>query len=144
MTSGGGFSSSCKKSAFFSTRRTAKTHPPARNACSINSASRGLSSSSRMRRSFFMRGQFGFGQREIEGRAAIHGTLGPRPPAVPLNNPPDVGQTHAKAFKIRTGMQPLKDAEEFGRVSHVETDAVIADEDNRLLVGGGRADFNPG
>src|SRR6266436_1177102 len=144
MTSGGGFSSSCKKSAFFSTRRTAKTHPPERSACSINSASRGLSSSSRMRRSFFMRGQFGFGQRKIEGRAPIHGTLGPRPPAVPLHNPPHLGQTHANAFKLRAGMQPLEDAEELGPILHVETDAVIADEDNRFLVGGGRADFNPG
>ena len=42
-----------------------------------------------------------------------------------MNNAANRGQTYAGAFEFRADVQALKYAEEFVRVVHLETDAVV-------------------
>ena len=56
---------------------------------------------------------------------------------------PDNGQSDASAFKFISAMQPLKNAEEFIRIFHVKTRAVVAHKDGDFVHGVVQAtDFN--
>src|SRR3974390_2543266 len=84
-----------------------------------------------------------FGQREVKGGASIGFCLGPGAAAVPGNNASHIGQANAEAFKFLDTMEALKDAKELVRKLHVESDAIVADVDDRLGGGIGRAtDFD--
>ena len=64
--------------------------------------------------------------------------LAPDAAAVTVNNSLNDRQTHAGAFEFGGPVQPLKDAEKFGRILHVETGAVVLDVINDFRIGIGR------
>lgn len=51
---------------------------------------------------------------------------------MPLDNPPHISQPNPGAFKFINPVQTLKDAKELVGISHVKTDAVIADKKDPL------------
>ena len=63
----------------------------------------------------------------MKGCAFIFFGFDPDLAAMPLNDPLDQSQADAGAFELFLPMQPLKYTEEFIRVSHIETDAVVFD-----------------
>src|SRR5204862_5699849 len=103
------------------------------SASSAISASRGLSSTRRMRFKELdngsvlwpaLRGRGPF-QREIERSALVDSALGPDAAPVPRHDPPDGGQTDAGAFELLGPVQPLEDAEQLVGILHVEPGAVV-------------------
>ncbi len=61
-----------------------------------------------------------------------------------VDDPADRGQTDARAGKLVPGVQALESAEELPRIGHIETDAVVADEEGPSAVDVRRAKFDPG
>src|SRR5262249_43919684 len=57
---------------------------------------------------------------EIKCRALVYFRVGPDASTMALHDAFDDGQSHACAFKFLGAMQPLKDAEQFVGVFHVE------------------------
>jgi len=88
------------------------------------------------------RGDFGARQRHIERRAFTGTGVRPDSPAVPRHDAMDVGEPDAGTFELRRGMQSLKDAEEFRRVLHVESDTVVANIERENIVQGDRPDLD--
>src|SRR5712691_7747967 len=124
----------------------------AASASSASSASRGLSSTRRMRlkelmaRSFLWSASGGRPpfQREIKRGALVHCAFGPDAAPVPRHDPPDGGQTNAGAFELLGPVQPLEDAEQLVGILHVEPGAVVADEqDDPSVFFAGAADLDP-
>jgi hypothetical protein len=72
-------------------------------------------------------------KRKIEGSAAIHNTLGPGLAAMAVNDTTDVRQPYAGALEVFCAVETLEDAEEFVGISHVESDAVIANKEHRFV-----------
>src|SRR5512135_2588103 len=70
-------------------------------------------------------------QREIESRAGIDLAFRPGATTMPPDDAANIGKTDACAFKFAHCVKPLKNAEELVDVCHIETDAIIADEDHR-------------
>ena len=68
--------------------------------------------------------------------------LGPDPAAVPADDPLHGGKADAGAFELRVFMQPLKRVEQPGRVRHVESRAIVAQEVDPGHPAIGRAEFN--
>lgn len=64
--------------------------------------------------------------------------------AVAFDDALDDRQADAGAFKFLGAVQALEDAEQFVGVFHIETDAVVADENDGFIVHGAQADFNDG
>jgi hypothetical protein len=75
-----------------------------------------------------------FRDRKIEGRAIIDHAFRPGPAAVPMNDVSDVCQADADSFKFLIGMQALEHAKEFMYIHRIKPSAVIANEDDRLVV----------
>src|SRR5262245_16724656 len=67
-------------------------------------------------------------RRKIECCAAVHDAFRPDSAAVPGNNALHRRQADARAFELFRPMQPLKDAEEFVGILHIEPDAVVTHE----------------
>ena len=47
-----------------------------------------------------------------------------------LNDPLDIRQTHAGAFRVSGVMEALKNAEKLANIGHVKANSVIANEDD--------------
>src|SRR2546421_9937202 len=62
--------------------------------------------------------------------------------AVPMDYSADVGEPNAGSLEIGGAVKALKHAEELVGVAHIETHAVVANEDDLLGRGGSGADFN--
>src|SRR5450755_4005838 len=115
-----------------------------REARSVKASSSGLSSTSRitccswtwMSSSIFREGK---GKRS----SLSHGSLGPGPTAVAMDNASHRGQANPGARELGRYMQPLKGSEQLANVGHVEAGAVIADEIDRRSVALRNADFDP-
>ena len=76
-------------------------------------------------------------------RPAICGTFRPNPASVTKNDPPDAGQSDARALELHAAMQALKHAEEFVGVFRIETDAIVPNESYCFTAAiGNAADFN--
>jgi len=62
------------------------------------------------------------------------------------DNPLGSGQTNAGALELIDMMETLENSEEFVSVCHIETDAVVADEKDRVIVMQERTelDYGPG
>src|SRR4051812_7404483 len=78
-------------------------------------------------------------QREIESRAAILGRLRPDPTAMTRHDPLDRGETDAGALEFLFGVHALEWLEKLLCMGHVESGAVVAHEEHRLV----RAPFDP-
>src|SRR5580693_54556 len=72
-------------------------------------------------------------QRKIKGCSSIHFSLSPSAPAVAGDDASDNSQSNTGAFKFVGAMQPLKDAEQFVRIGHVKTRAVVAHKDGDFV-----------
>ena len=53
-------------------------------------------------------------------------------PAMAVNNAPDIGEPDAGPFKFIRSMEPLKDAEQFVGIAHIESYPIIADKHDHL------------
>src|SRR5262249_40123262 len=73
------------------------------------------------------------GEREIEGRALIDRAFRADMPTVPVNDALNGRQTDAGAVELLGPMQALKHPEQLVRVAHVESCAVVPDEDFDLV-----------
>src|SRR5687768_15626553 len=73
-------------------------------------------------------------QREVERRALAHFALGPHPTTVTVDDPLHCGEPDTGPLELRPVVQPLERAEELLCVAHVESDAVVLDEEHRLAV----------
>jgi hypothetical protein len=65
----------------------------------------------------------GASQREIESGALADRCLGPDAASMPRNDALYGGQADARAFKLRSAVEPLKGREEFAGVGPVEAAA---------------------
>src|SRR5919108_4536467 len=94
----------------------------------VNASSSGLSSTSRIERSCIERSCIdgSTSKREIKGRATAGGPLGPDLAAVAVDDALDRGEPDARARELVGRVQPLKRAEQLGRVGHIEAGAVVA------------------
>src|SRR5262245_3824479 len=72
------------------------------------------------------------GKREIECGAAPDFALGPYAAPVTQDDALYVCQSDARSLEVSGAVQALKDPKEFARVPHVESDAVVAHETDRL------------
>ena len=61
-----------------------------------------------------------------------------------VNHPRHDGQSNACAFKVFSTVQTLKHSEQFVHILHVETNAVITNEDGQLIVDLNLPHFNQG
>src|SRR5438270_9904003 len=62
---------------------------------------------------------------------------------MPVDNPLDGRETNAGAGKITGRVQPLKNSEEFARISHIESSAIVAHKKRGLWIGS-RANLDAG
>ena len=83
---------------------------------------------------WFVAGGCGDCEGEIKSGAFVGFSLRPDAASVLVNNALHRGQTNARTFEILGPMQPLENAKEFVLVLHVEADAIVADEDDSLLI----------
>ena len=60
------------------------------------------------------------------------------------DNPLDDGQANAGAFELADRMEPLKDAKESYGMLRIESDAIVADEEDGLEGRFFRSDFDAG
>src|SRR5262244_3993481 len=74
------------------------------------------------------------GKREIECGAAPDLALGPHAAQVTQDDALHVCQADSRALEVPGAVQALEDAEEFARIPHVESDAVVAHETDRLAI----------
>lgn len=72
---------------------------------------------------------------KIKSRALIRRRLSPDAAAVALQDALHRGQPDARAGELRFGMEPLEGREQFVRISHVKSRAVVADEEDRNGIG---------
>src|SRR3984957_8349774 len=123
-----------------------------RNARTVNSASSGLSSTSRISTSLDMDDLIiGYGvccanlcrsnrtplcdtQREKECRSSVKLRFRPDSPAVLPNDTLHNRQPYSRAFEIAGLMQPLENAKQLARVLHLEARAIVLDEYDALTV----------
>ena len=77
----------------------------------------------------------------MKSRAAIYHRIRPHAAAVAMDDALHNRQPDARAFKFVCAMQSLKDSEQFFRILHVKTRAVVADEKNIFIVLPNAADF---
>src|SRR5437899_9609478 len=73
--------------------------------------------------------------REIKGRAAVHHAFSPDPAAVAMDDASHIRQADAGALELAGRVQPLEHTEQFVGIAHVKPDAVVADKENRFIVG---------
>ena len=73
-------------------------------------------------------------QRQEEGCALIRRGLSPNTAAVLVNDSLDIRQTDSGAFELRRLVEALKHTEQLAGVCHIETCAIIANEDYSLPV----------
>ena len=90
------------------------------------------------------RGILGGAEGEIEGGPLIEGRFNPNPTAVAGDNPLGNGQADARALEGIGLMETLEDAEKSVSVGHIETDAVVADEEDDAVAAAKGADFDDG
>ena len=69
---------------------------------------------------------------EIESGAPIDFAFGPYSASVTLNDTLHDGQADAGALELLSAVKSLEDAEEFFRVSRIESRAVVPDKINRF------------
>src|SRR2546422_3988397 len=74
------------------------------------------------------------GKGKIEGRASVYNALGPGFAAMAVDDATDVGQPYAGALEFVCAVETLEDAEEFVHISHVESDAVVANEEHHFIL----------
>src|SRR5688572_13996128 len=99
------------------------------NALNVSSTSFGSSSTSKIFPFWLIVFLSGYiRQRKIKRRAAVQDAFRPDSPAVPGDDALHPRQANAGAFELLRAMQPLKHAEEFVGVLHVESDAVVTHE----------------
>ena len=67
-------------------------------------------------------------------RALVGFCLDPDATAVLMDDALDVRQPNTGALEVLLAVQTLKNAEQLAHVSHVEADAIIADEDHLLAI----------
>src|SRR6266478_3340461 len=79
---------------------------------------------------------------EIKGGPLADGPFGPDGPAVSSHNSFYRRQSDACAFEVLGPMQPLKNAEQFVGILHVEADSIVSDKDSRATVFVERADLD--
>jgi hypothetical protein len=65
--------------------------------------------------------------------AAVGKSLGPDPPAVALDDALHIGEADSGPLELLHPVQPMKHAEQLAHVGHVETDAVVLDENDALV-----------
>ncbi|SDY81113.1 hypothetical protein SAMN05421755_10514 [Nitrosomonas sp. Nm33] len=68
-----------------------------------------------------------FRQRKIKNGPFSRFALGPYFTSMFVNDALHNGQAHACAFKLSFGVQPLKNAEKFVSIGHIEAHTVIAE-----------------
>src|SRR3712207_6852804 len=67
---------------------------------------------------------------KVEGSPATHAALRPGMASVSVNDTPDGGQPDAGALELLHVVQPLEHPKEFVYVLHIESDAVVPDEEH--------------
>src|ERR1700681_4656273 len=110
------------------------------NARNVSFASSGLSSTSRM--VLLIWSIFRFLHTEQKSCSLAFLCLSPDFPVVPANDPLDDRQANPGAGKIVSVAQALEGAEKVGRVSHLESHAVVRNEMHLLSVAFQRTDAN--
>src|SRR6266403_4010087 len=78
--------------------------------------------------------QASVGQGEIKRGSFVHLSLRPDATAVTLNDALNDGQADAGAFEVLHSMQPLKDAEQLRRITHIEPGPVVANKINGFSI----------
>src|SRR5579862_4343652 len=68
-------------------------------------------------------------QAEIKHGPFADAALGPGAATVTLHDAPHIGETDPGAFELSHAVQPLEDTEKFAGILHVETRAIVADEE---------------
>src|ERR1700722_14782709 len=82
---------------------------------------------------------------EVERRAAIRHPFSPGTAAMSANNPLDVGQPDASAFKFVLTVQSLEYAKQLFDIFWIETSAVVVNGNHRFTAfGRNRTDLNLG
>ncbi len=90
------------------------------------------------------------GHGKEESGADVRFAFRPDATVMAVNDALDVGQPDTGAFKILAAVKALKNTKQFRGISHVETDAVVADKIDDVLrssIGSNlidTADFDPG
>src|SRR5512138_1663171 len=100
----------------------------------VNSASRGLSSTSKISTTLSFMVLSCFRKGKIECCPFIDFTLCPNSSAVALNDSLHDGKTYACPFEFIFTMQALEDPKQLVHIFDVESGAVIADEINIFLI----------
>src|SRR5438046_2133581 len=101
------------------------------NAGRASSRSLGLSSTSRISTRLCI---VPVSQCKTERGATIRFGLSPDVAAVAVHDALHDRQAYARTLVVLGPVQPLKDSEELARVPHIEADAVVANEVDRLAV----------
>src|SRR5437588_4984149 len=81
-------------------------------------------------------------KRKIKRCALVFFCLRPDPSAMPSNDAINECQAHAGAFEFTGPVQALKNAKQLVGMFHLETDAVIPDEDGSFVIDFGLADLD--
>src|SRR5262249_41617385 len=100
---------------------------------SVRSTSLRLSSTNRIFLASMLRTSVLY-QREIEGCAIVDPAFAPDAPTVALQDAAHRSQADPGALEFIFAVQTLEHTEQFVRVLHVESDAVIFDEDRDLVL----------
>src|ERR1035437_8433180 len=114
------------------------------SASSVNSASLGLSSASRICFSSAMVSLLFAWQREIERSALVDYSLGPDAAAMTGDNALNIGQANPGSLEFLLGMQALKYAKELVGVLHVKAYSVIRNNESDFAVAFPGADLDSG
>ena len=87
---------------------------------------------------------YGRSQREEEGGAYAHFSLGPHPATVAMDDALHRRQPYSRPLEFARTMQALEGAKELPGVGHIEPDAVVSREVRRGAVGFRNAELDPG
>src|SRR6185436_584249 len=79
---------------------------------------------------------------EIKRGSFVHGPFGPNAASMPAHDAIHRCQADPCSFELLLSMQPLKNAEQFVGIFHIEPDTVVADINGCLAVASISADFN--